>query len=518
VEHPSALRDVLVIGSGPAGTTAAGLLASWNHDVVLITRPDPTAGWLAESVPSSAFKLLDAVGLREAFEGGDFFPNGGNTVWWAERAERTEPFLEGSLGVHLERAALESPLLAAAVARGVDVRRDAPVRDVRRDSDRWITASADVATASRWVLDASGRTGVLGRRARVEDRPTGTLALVGRWGRTDGWTGDDRTHTLIESHAEGWVWSVPLSEETRCVTAMIDPRHPDLERTGDIDAMLRAEVAKAPRLAARLEGATYEGDARACPASLYSAESFVGDHALLVGDAGSFIDPLSSYGVKKALSSAWLAAVATHTAIMNPAMYRTALEFFDAREREVYRRYRELSIPFFEEAAEVYGTGFWTARAEAARRAGGQAAGGPKPPTPGAPIDPADSFDPSADADALIAHRDVREAYEEIRRRPEVTLRRGATLSHTDRPLIRDRLIVLDRHLTSAVLETPVRYVRNVDLDRLVEVGPHHAQVPDIYEAYNRGQTPAALPDFLAALAVALGKGFLELPDWRPTA
>ena len=43
---------------------------------------------------------------------------------------------------------------------------------------------------------------------------------------------------------------------------------------------------------------------------MYDATRFVDGDVLLVGDAGSFLDPLSSAGVKKALASGWLAAVA----------------------------------------------------------------------------------------------------------------------------------------------------------------------------------------------------------------
>ncbi len=37
---------------------------------------------------------------------------------------------------------------------------------------------------------------------------------------------------------------------------------------------------------------------------------------------------------KKALASGWLAAVATHTALIRPAMRQIALDFFSAREAE----------------------------------------------------------------------------------------------------------------------------------------------------------------------------------------
>ena len=59
--------DVLVIGGGPAGATAAGLLASWGQSVVLVHRaagqPD-----LAESLPASTRKLLRFLGQLEAVD------------------------------------------------------------------------------------------------------------------------------------------------------------------------------------------------------------------------------------------------------------------------------------------------------------------------------------------------------------------------------------------------------------------------------------------------------------------
>ena len=67
-------------------------------------------------------------------------------------------------------------------------------------------------------------------------------------------------------------------------------------------------IAKTIALRQRLDGAVLRHE-WACDASLYFSGAYAGPQFLLVGDAGSFIDPLSSFGVKKALASAWLAAV-----------------------------------------------------------------------------------------------------------------------------------------------------------------------------------------------------------------
>lgn len=509
------MHDVAVIGGGPAGASAARLLALWGHDVALVSRPSPPAGWLAESIPASARKLFEAVGLLDALDAADFFPNRGNTVWWAGAEKRREPFPDRTSGVHAERVALERILLAAARGAGVRLELDAPVRAVAREGPGWRVEWGEARLEARWLLDASGRAGALARRERQND-PVATLALVGRVRRRRAPPENpegDATHTLIESYRDGWAWSVPLAGDVRCVTAMVDPRRTDLRRDGDIDAMFAAELAKTTDLRRAIAGLEPAGPVRACPASLYGSRRYALDGAFFIGDAGSFIDPLSSYGVKKALASAWLAAIACHTALEDESAAPMAREYFDAREREVYRRYRALSIPFFDGAARAHEHAFWVARLEAAAEA---SAGVEAPGAGPAGGDPADRFDPASDADAFVGRREVREAYEEIRRRDTVDLRRSPDSRTVRAPLVRGRRIESAPHLASDSAPRPLRYVRNVDMCRLVAEAPRHPRVPEMYESYNRSGPPAELPDFLAALATAVGLGFLTLPDWRP--
>ena len=67
----------------------------------------------------------------------------------------------------------------------------------------------------------------------------------------------------------------------------------------------------------------------ACDASLYSAHTYAdaSRQSLLVGDAGAFIDPLSSFGVKKALASAWIAAVVVHTSLRDSGRKQIGIRF-----------------------------------------------------------------------------------------------------------------------------------------------------------------------------------------------
>lgn len=482
--------------------------------MALVTRPVPPAKWLAESIPSSARKLLERVGALDALDAAGLVPNEGNTVWWAGRPRREERFGAEERGFHADRAALETAFHGVAREAGARLLTDGPVIEAAAEPEGWRVATSTARYRARWVLDASGRAGVLARHGlRTRERKIATLALVGRWTAGRGHAPPDPGCTLIESYRDGWAWSVPTSARTRCVTAMVDPRRTDLARKRGLDGMWRVELAKAARLGERLAGGRLAGPVRACPASLYGAISHGRPGLLLVGDAGSFIDPLSSYGVKKALASAWLAAIVTHTGLEDDAMAGPACELYDDREREVYRTYRALSVPFFEQAAATSGHAFWEIRLAAAREAGADIA--EPASTPGAPAvsEPGDRSLAERRADAFLGSAEVREAWETIRSLPAVHLRPAPGLSTVRRPAVVDDRIALEPHLMSHHLPDGARYVRNVDLRRLVEIAPASNQVPDLFEAYNQGGFGASLPDFLAALAFAAGAGFLELAD-----
>ena len=506
----SIMRDVIVIGGGPGGTAVATLLTSQGHDVALLTRPTPTVAWLAESIPASARKLLIQVGALEAVEAARFIPNEGNMVWWAGGPERLEQFPRGQSGFHVDRGGLEGALLDLANKVGTFVCSDAPVRSVTKEPEGWHVEAGTSTHRARWVLDASGRSGVVARHdMRIRERDTTTLALVGQWEDTAP-DAEDPSLTLVESYKDGWAWSVPTSETTRCVTVMVDPRRTEMRRELGLDGMLRSELAKAHQLSDRLSRGRVIGSTRACAASVYGASKFGQPGLLLVGDAGSAIDPLSSYGVKKALSSAWLAAVVVHTALSDETMANTAIDFFDAREKEVYETYRARSVPFLEEALDAHGHAFWEARVIAARAASGTES---KHVHDGTIDDPYDRANAEREAEKFVGDPVVRTVYEEIRTRPNIALQPGPTLGITTKPAVVGNQIALEPHLTSKTLPQGTRFIRNVDLRRLVELAPHQTQVPDFFSAYNAAGTPADLADFLAALAATVGAGFLKLDE-----
>src|SRR5438105_4866701 len=94
----------------------------------------------------------------------------------------------------------------------------------------WGRATVIVTRGSaRHPLDCSGGAGVVARdgwRRPVDGART--TALVAVWNRDSSWNVADETHTIVESYAQGWAWSVPVSPSERFVTVMTDPALTDL--------------------------------------------------------------------------------------------------------------------------------------------------------------------------------------------------------------------------------------------------------------------------------------------------
>jgi flavin-dependent dehydrogenase len=449
------MLDVLIIGAGPAGSTAARLLAEWGYQVAIATAPPPRNS-MAECLPPSTRKVFQFLGIENAIEAAGFYRTAGNTVWWGGSSRRVEPYASG-FGYQVLRRDFDALLLDLARSAGAQIGGERP--------------------DARFVLDCSGRAGVLARSYRVKAKNSRTVALCGVWRSDRGWKLPDASHTLVEAYEDGWAWSVPLSPEVRHIAFMVDPAATKMVREQGLARAYAAQMEKTRvfrRIFAHsvLECAPWGRDA-----SPYTSRQFSAPGLLLVGDAGSTIDPLSSFGIKKAMVSAWAAAVVVNTCLRRPEMQAAALGYFDARERQVYEGYRKQSSDWARAASDG-AQPFWSLRSD---------------------VEQAEDKDGAGDRAALAA----------LRKKASIRLRPAEGVAMERKPGIEGREVVLREALNAPGLAEPIDFIANVNAPKLLEIAPSCAQVPDLFEAYNRIAPPVALPHFLAALSRLLATGIL---------
>lgn len=464
---PALPCDVLVVGGGPAGATAARLLALWGRDVVLVARPEAPSADLPEALTPSCRKFFDLLGMSPAVDAAGFVASTGHTVWWGG-ATRVEPFDGGRHGWQVTSRALARLMLDAAVEAGVRVVRGG------------LTTEEVMAWPARYRVDASGRAGVLARPLGGRRYESGhrTVALVGRWRRDDPWPVPDPTHTLLESYGDGWAWSVPIDASTRALAVMVDPRTTALARGDGATAIYAAEIAKTVHLARVFAGAQALDGPSGWDASMYVADRITGEAWLLAGDAASVVDPLSSAGARKAMASGWQVAAALNTALGSPGMADVALRCHGTRERETYRRFLALTRRFNAQGAPAAHP-FWMDRA-------------------------GDDADEGAD-DAPAVHA----VFEKLKAADAITLSLAPDVTVEPRPAWRERDIVLEPRLVTPLVPDGVRYSGPVDVVLLAGLAPASRQVPDLFDKYVERAGPTPLPEFLTALSTAVARRWL---------
>jgi hypothetical protein len=214
---------------------------------------------------------------------------------------------------------------------------------------------------------------------------------------------------------------------------------------------------------------------------------------LLVGDAASFIDPISSGGVKKALLSAWRAAIVVNTCLADSAMTTPALDLHVRRERQVFVDYARRSSVFFNEAAAAYDTPFWSARASACdTTAAGREDG--------------------IDAD-LVRDPGMHTAFEFLRSSAGVRLRTASTLRFERAAAIEGRHIVMRDAIVVPGIEAPLQFAAGVDLPALARLARHGCDVPELIAAYQNIAGPVQIGGLLTGLSWLVARHALVAED-----
>lgn len=326
------MREVVILGGGLAGLTLALQLRGEfpELDILVLERdrhPLPAAAHkVGESTVEIGAHYFDHVlGLREHLDSAHIRKYG-LRYFFCEGREDIENTTElGTSGLlptpsyQIDRGIFETFLGAEARRRGIDFRDGAKVKSFRVGSDGaahavcFVDAEGEHQVQARWLLDASGRAGLLRRHfqltldnghhanavwfrldARLDiDRFSDDAAWLSRCDPPERWRSTN--HLMGPGY---WAWLIPLGSGAHSVGIVCDAAMHPLEGMRSFELALDWLKLRQPALARAVEAQRdklldfhflrgYSHSSR----QLFSADRWA-----LTGEAGVFLDPFYSPG------------------------------------------------------------------------------------------------------------------------------------------------------------------------------------------------------------------------------
>ncbi|MBX9583905.1 MAG: tryptophan 7-halogenase [Gemmataceae bacterium] len=317
--------DVLVIGGGPSGSTAATLLAQKGFSVELFERDHFPRFHIGESMIPNTYPVLKRTGMLQKMKGSHFVKKY-SVQFVNQRGKLSEPFYfdehnphESSQTWQVRRSEFDRINLDNAREHGVKVHEGARVLEVLFEGKRAVGVRVkpedgpEREVRAKVVVDASGQSTFIIDRfgLREWDPVLKKAALWTYWKGAHRDPGKDGGATLViqTEGKKGWFWYIPLHDDIVSVGVVADHDYLFKDRgTKDLEAIYFEEVGHAPGLQPLLTGAERCDIFRVQKEYTYRAKQVAGDGWCLVGDAFGFLDPLYSSGLLLALTSGSMAA------------------------------------------------------------------------------------------------------------------------------------------------------------------------------------------------------------------
>lgn len=361
--------DVVVIGGGPAGSTAANMLAKGGYDVVLLDKVRHPRLVVGESILPHVWKYIEHAGAVDDIENAGFIRKSGGTGVWRGVIRQTalKDFGFKRPSLHVEREEFDEILLRAAERRGVRVYEGVSARSVdvgaEMKSVQWSSREngESGSIACRYIVDASGQAAVIANQLGIRefDRDLRFMsvwayydnsAYVAQGGLICPW---EKRREVAPTTIQlgmgdwGWCWHIVQKEHTSVGLVMSRQQAAEFKASGEpIEQRLDRACRSLPIIGDLLSGATLvEDSVYAIRDFAYRPTSLAGDGWFLAGDAAAFVDPINSAGVITACYAGFSAAWAIDSSLKRPGRRDYFRKIFSELVRQRLSLFRISALP-----------------------------------------------------------------------------------------------------------------------------------------------------------------------------
>src|SRR5438132_2858988 len=334
---PEAIYDVAIIGGGPAGSTAATLLACAGRRVIVLEREKFPRFHIGESLLPFSMQTFDRLGVREKLDR-TFLPKYGGEIVAACGTKGVRFYFKDGFQSHRDRAYqvtrsdFDKLLLDHSRENGAEVREETEVKRIAVTADRVkidikTSAGANETIEARYLLDCSGRQTVLGNFYNLKKTydHLQKFSVFAHYENVDRPEGIDGTLIRMVRGLDRWFWMIPLTQTRMSVGVVMDTATFRAMKLSP-EAALERCIGEQPMVLERMTRAERVSPVYSAGDYSYRNAKFFGDRWLLAGDAAGFIDPVFSSGVFLAIMSGEKAADALDEVLRSESQRRRAFK------------------------------------------------------------------------------------------------------------------------------------------------------------------------------------------------
>jgi len=313
------IYDVAIVGGGPAGSTAATLLAKAGRRVIVLERDKFPRFHIGESLLPFSMQAFDRLGVREKLDR-TFLPKFGGEIMAACGSRAIKFYFKDGFrskrdrAYQVTRSDFDKLLLDHSRENGAEICEETEVTKIDFAADR-VKIDIESADGSRskveasYLLDCSGRQTLLGSLFKVKRTydHLQKFSVFAHYENIDRLPGKDATLIRMVRGLDRWFWMIPLTETRTSIGVVMDTKAFRATKLGP-ETALKNFIAEQPLMAERMKDAVRVSPVYSASDFSYRNTTLAGDRWLLAGDAAGFIDPVFSSGVFLAIMSAEKAA------------------------------------------------------------------------------------------------------------------------------------------------------------------------------------------------------------------
>lgn len=355
--------EVVVIGGGPAGSTAATLIAQRGRRVCLVERERFPRFHIGESLMPETYWTFRRLGVLDRMKNSAFVKKY-SVQFVSDTGRESQPFYFFENSAHectqtwqVLRSEFDAMLLDNARNFGVEVRQGTRVLDILFEGDRAVGIRTQAENGveetmrAEVVIDASGQSSLIASRLKLRE-PDPQLRKAAIWtyfegAQRDAGLDEGATLVLYTQGKKGWFWYIPLHRDVVSVGVVASLDYL-LKDRGSHEAVFHEELDRCFAAKKRVAGSRQVNGFFTTKDFSYRSRLVAGSGWVLVGDAFGFLDPIYSSGVFLALKSGEMAADAVADGLDTGDTSATQLGKWGPTFIQGMDRMRQLVYAFYE--------------------------------------------------------------------------------------------------------------------------------------------------------------------------